>query len=274
MMYIWTSSQLHYTFPMTLFPAGFFITEPVSNNRLDYAVRKDPKIYVPNLIEGILEDVQIWEYIAIETIVNDVIQSEAWLRHFIFLKNARVPTWISDNHNHAFTFWHDALQKWFIQPGSLLVHIDQHTDLSTPIAFPSWDHPQDATDKMVADYTNTDLTIADFIVPALSSGLLWDALIITGEDITGSGIFSWKNQELHKDDASDILQNMVKYPSIVVDLDLDYFSQGFDENVLREVVKYWFAKADIITVATSPLFIKQEKALEVLKSLQKELLLL
>lgn len=44
---------------MSPYTAGFFITEPVSNNRLDYAVRKDPKIYVPDLIEGTLDDVQI-----------------------------------------------------------------------------------------------------------------------------------------------------------------------------------------------------------------------
>jgi len=62
--------------------------------------------------------------------------------------------------------------------------------------------------------------------------------------------------------------------SVIVDLDLDYFSQGFDEAETFSTVRYWLTKADIITIATSPLFIQQEKALEILKSLQKELLLL
>jgi hypothetical protein len=44
---------------MSIYSSGFFITEPVSNNRLDYAVRKGPKIYVPDLIEGTLDDVKI-----------------------------------------------------------------------------------------------------------------------------------------------------------------------------------------------------------------------
>jgi len=60
----------------------------------------------------------------------------------------------------------------------------------------------------------------------------------------------------------------------VVDIDLDYFSQGFDEEKCMETVKYWIEKADIITIATSPLFIEQEEALRVLKSLQKALLTL
>ena len=59
------------------------------------------------------------------------------------------------------------------------MHIDQHTDLATPIAFPSWNRPEEFTEKKVFDYTNTDLTIADFIVPALATGLLSEALMIT-----------------------------------------------------------------------------------------------
>jgi hypothetical protein len=67
-----------------------------------------------------------------------------------------------DNHNHAFAFWHEALAKGFIQEGGLLVHIDQHTDLATPIALP-------IKGVGAEEYTNTILTIADFIVPALAT---------------------------------------------------------------------------------------------------------
>lgn len=63
-------------------------------------------------------------------------------------------------------------------------------------------------------------------------------------------------------------------PTTIVDIDLDYFSQGFDDAKTLETTKYWIEKADIITIATSPLFIDQEKALSVLKSLQKYLVAL
>jgi hypothetical protein len=114
------------------------------------------------------------------------------------------------------------------------------------------------------------LTIADFIVPALATGLLSEALMVTGEDREGVNSFIWQDNQLQKTQNS----NLNTQSSIIVDLDLDYFSQGFDEVETFATVRYWLARADIITIATSPLFIDQEKSVEILKSLQKELLLL
>jgi hypothetical protein len=176
-----------------------------------------------------------------------------------------------DNHNHAFAFWHDAFWKWWIQKWGLLVHIDQHTDLATPGNFPAWKHPEESIEALVEEYVNTDLTIADFIVPALSTGLISQALMVTWEEKTGAGLFSW-DDELKKKNSDTLLEHIWDFPSIIVDIDLDYFSQGFDETKTLETTKYWIEKADIITIATSPLFIEQEKALAVLKSLQRNLL--
>lgn len=122
----------------------------------------------------------------------------------------------------------------------------------------------------VEEYTNTVLTIADFIVPALATGLLSEALMVTGENKEGVGTFVWEDNKLVKTTNLKLQTSN----SLIVDLDLDYFSQGFDENETFPTVRYWLARADIITIATSPLFIEQERALEILKSLQKELLLL
>lgn len=137
----------------------------------------------------------------------------------------------------------------------------------------NWKSDYFNTLEEVENYTNTDLTIADFIVPALSTGLISEALIVTGEDKVGVGIFSW-NWKLTKRNSENILEHPWDYPSIIVDIDLDYFSQGFDETKTLEITKYWIEKADIITIATSPLFIAQEKALGILKSLQKNLVAL
>jgi len=56
------------------------------------------------------------------------------------------------------------LQKGYIQSGARLIHIDQHTDLATP---ESLFIPQNLQEAQ--KYTNTVLTIADFIVPALAT---------------------------------------------------------------------------------------------------------
>ncbi len=186
-----------------------------------------------------------------------------------------------DNHNHAFAFWHDAFAKWWIQKWSLLVHIDQHTDLATP----SQIYKQQSTNnnnwrlkiedwslEKIEEYTNSVLTIADFIVPALATGLVSEAVMVTGEERNGAGVFIWEDEKLIKKSAQLSTRNEQR--TTIVDIDLDYFSQGFDEAKTLETTKYWIEKADIITIATSPLFINQEKALAVLKSLQKSLVTL
>ena len=358
-----------------MYSSSRIISDCLSNNRLDFEKRTNPSIVVPSLIQGTLDDVQIGDTIVIECEVDGVLRAGQWLKNFIFLKDARVPTWIIDNHNHAFAFWHEAFWKWYIWKWSLLVHIDQHTDLATPSQMqnakckkqdegimnndgnscssssdrrdasdgissrfkdnwvqacgtsedpgiqsntlckashtytnnnadctrldprvtPPWKtqsysggiHEDDGkkfwTLEDVEDYTNSVLTIADFIVPALASWLISEALMVTGEDWEGSGLFSWENgklvkrpkgQDYNKKDPHHLSTSpfIPSLPSsIILDLDLDYFAQGFDEKKCFDTVRYWLARADIITIATSPLFIEQERALKILKKLGKEI---
>lgn len=94
--------------------------------------------------------------------------------------------------------------------------------------------------------------------------------MVTGEERDGAGIFVWKENQLKKIHSPSTSTP----PSLILDIDLDYFSQGFDDEKTLATTKYWIEKADIITIATSPLFIDQEKALSVLKSLQKSLVTL
>jgi hypothetical protein len=242
------------------------ISTSIWNNRLNFDERGNRTIVVPSLIEGTLDDILTGTETVIEWEVNGKMMAGKWLKHFIFLKDSRVPTWIMDNHNHAFAFWHDAFWKWCIQKWSLLIHIDQHTDLATPGNFPAWKHPEESHEEIVEEYVNTDLTIADFIVPALATGIIAETLMVTGEEKTGVGLFSWEG-ELKKKTSETILEHLADYPGIILDIDLDYFSQGFDEARTLETTKYWIEKADIITIATSPLFIEQRKALEYLRKL-------
>jgi len=87
------------------------IWEPVSNNRLNFHERGNQSIVVPSLITGTLDDVISGTETVIEGEVGGKIIAGKGLKHFVFLKNSRVPTWIMDNHNHAFAFWHEALWK-------------------------------------------------------------------------------------------------------------------------------------------------------------------
>jgi hypothetical protein len=252
------------------------ISTAISNNRLNWDERENHTIIVPSLIEWTLDDVVTGNETVIEWEVSGKMTAGKWLKHFIFLRNSRVPTWIMDNHNHAFAFWHEAYWKWYIQKWVLLVHIDQHTDLATPGNLPAWKHPEESHEGIVEEYTNTDLTIADFIVPALATGLISEAAMVTGEDMDASRSFVWEGEQLTKLPPGRTTMNEQRWTpkSLILDIDLDYFSQGFDDEKTLATTKYWIEKADIITIATSPLFIDQEKALTVLKSLQSSLVAL
>lgn len=250
------------------------IIDPVGNNRLDYIYRSHPHVVVPALKIWRLEEVILSDNIVIECDVDGDIIKGRGLKNLIELQGARVPTYIMDNHNHAYYFWHKTFSEGKIHSWATLIHIDQHTDLSIPLEMPRMNNEtwimKDWALEEIADYTNTVLTIADFIIPALASWLVSEALMITGEEQTWAGRFIWQDKKLVKTQNSKHTTNN----SLIVDLDLDYFSQGFDEWKCLEIVRHWLWRADMITIATSPLFIEQEKAIWLLKNLQKELVIL
>ena len=140
-----------------------------------------------------------------------------------------------------------------------MVHIDQHTDLGLPVRFRS-------PEESVFEYTNQVLTIADFILPALQEKLITEAYMVTDESVDSIRCFVWESETLARK------QHPLPERDFILDIDLDYFAQGFDEKNTLALVQSLIDRATIITLATSPLFIGFQKAIDVLKSLQKNLL--
>ena len=48
------------------------------------------------------------------------------------------------------------------------------------------------TNEEAENYTNSVLTIADFIIPALATGLISEAVMVTGEDVQTSRSYVWQ----------------------------------------------------------------------------------
>lgn len=78
--------------------------------------------------------------------------------------------------------------------------------------------------------------------------------------------FGWEDEKL--------IRKSLPLPTeqYILDLDLDYFAQGFDTDLTMHLVKKYLRNASIITIATSPLFIELEEARKILKNLQNTLL--
>ena len=152
--------------------------------------------------------------------------------------------YLFDNHNHAFFFWCQALNRGLMKRGQILLHVDQHKDTRIP---PDYDvNIGDLED--VKRYTNEVLNVGSFIKPAIHLGIFSDLMIV---DSTYS--------------------MAMDYPlDYVLDIDLDFFSRDmdyidYDQKIGR--VKEYIEGASLITIATSPYFIEQERALKALRDL-------
>lgn len=234
-----------------MYDKPFIISGPLSNNAFSFNRRKSTQIYVPSLIIGDLDDLEEGDKTAFEEFnENDELQSCRGIKNFIQTEILGIPTYIFDNHNHAFAFWCKAYIQNQITPDAVLIHIDQHKDSRLPEEFIKASDLKDG--KKVMQYTNSVLNVGNFISPAQKTGLIGTVLNLDSESafINPPSIPSGK--------------------SVILDIDLDIFAQTMDYikdeikiNRITELIK----KADLITIATSPYFISQKTAIRYLKQI-------
>ncbi len=223
---------------------GFYIEKPIGNNIFSYDERENKKIYVPKLIEGNLEDVLVGEEIAFNEIDENIEVKAKGLKNMVIYKYQNKDVYIFDNHNHAFYFWIKSLKKGNFNKGCKLVHVDQHKDTREP---DNYNVDIDNIDD-VFRYTNEILNVGSFIKPALKYNIFSDVIIID----------SSYGFDLEIDE------------EFVLDIDLDIFSKDMDYipyNLKVSKIKDLIQRAKVITIASSPFFIKQEYAIKVLKEL-------
>lgn len=223
---------------------GFYIDKPYGNNVFSYEERENKKIFVPKLIEGNLEDVQVGENIVFNEIDEDTEVKAKGLKNLVQYKFQDKTIYIFDNHNHAFYFWMKSLKNNKFSKGCKLVHVDQHKDMREPQEYMV--DIEDLDD--VFRYTNEVLNVGNFIQPALKKEVFSEAIIIDssyGFDVEIEGEY-------------------------VLDIDLDIFSKDMDYipyDFRLNKIKNLINNAKIITIATSPYFIEQDYAINVLKEL-------
>lgn len=99
---------------------------------------------------------------------------------------------------------------------------------------------------------NTYTQIASFIEPALHSGLLKECLQIRSEA-----------------KLAEILEIYENIPSdnVVLDIDIDFFAEEKDYSIKMQLLKRLISKVKVVTIATSPYFIDQEVAVNLVKKL-------
>jgi hypothetical protein len=226
----------------------FWLEGPVGNNALSYKRRGPaPRLWVPSLIAGTFDDVMPGKEIVFEDVDDDdTLRSCLGLAHPVRTEVADIPTVVVDNHNHVFYFWCEAIAQGRLAPGATLVHVDQHRDTRVP------EHPYEGTtlDDAFA-YTNFELNVGNFIVPAQAAGLIGPTQLVTGDAALSDLAF-------------------VSHTNKILDIDLDFFAPEMshvDFDRTRRFIAAQLPGTALITIATSPFFVEQPRAIERLRAL-------
>lgn len=229
---------------------SFHLTGKISNNAFNFEARENPKLYVPSVIEGKLEDVIIGNEITFEDYDEENrLMSCKGLQNLVKFNHPKTnkPIVAVDNHNHVFYFWYEAWHNKLIERGVTLIHIDAHRDTRIPERILSHEEAKDL--EKVFEYTNSILNVGNYIPPALEEGLVGELISITSE--------------------GELKEAEPKAP-FILNIDLDFWAPEMDyidQEWSMERIRDWILKADLITFATSPFFIEQQRAIDILHKL-------
>ena len=224
-----------------MYKTPFLITGNFGNNAFSFKKRHKPTLYVPPLTKGTLGDAEIGEHVVFEDFDEGILKSCVGLKNLLEFYWHGVPAVLIDNHNHVFYFWYRSGLR-----NATLIHIDQHKDMRVP--------PESFKGKTLREafkYTNEVLNVGDYIVPAREAGTIGKIQFVTSEaSLSDEKFFDEKNK--------------------ILNIDLDFFAPELDY-INFEKAKHFIQEhaktASLITIATSPFFIEQERALRILKKL-------
>ncbi len=226
------------------------LTERCWNNAFWWEIRNWRTIRIAPIKYWNLNDIVIWDDIVFEEVDEKwFIISKTWLKEFIKFEYHWVPCVIFDNHNHSFYFWFEWIKTMQIKAPCLLIHIDEHSDMAKPVNTSKINLASNLEE--VYNYTNTELNVWNFILPAIDIWLVEECKII--------------NSEYSLDEI-----NSYKWDWYILDLDLDFFSDNMEyinEEKKISTIRNLAKNASLITIATSPYFISQEKAISICKKI-------
>ena len=257
-----------------------YITEPVGNNEFNYneriALWSKGKIFVPNLIQWTVADLEEGSEIVFEETNNWELVSCTWLKNFIDTSYKWVPTYIFDNHNHALFFRYrhtaqlkapflspfakgdaegrgilkkESLTKWGFKP-FVVIHIDQHADTKeNKNSFKAvHSSPQEAF-----GFTNYACNVGNFLTSAKDAEII-DEIIQVRTDYTLNQLWTL---------------NFELWTHYILDIDMDFREQKTDKEIQSdfEIIRKLIDNVCLITIATSPYFMEQKQAIKLIKEL-------
>lgn len=250
-----------------MYKISTYITKELGNNAFSYnqriALWSAGKLYIPSLIQGTVADLECGSEICFEEaeftesrssgIVDGKLVSCTGLKNFLQTTFHDTPVYIVDNHNHALAFWHihKTLNPQQPQASTFnLIHIDQHSDIKpneNKIPIPGSWFPI----PKVEDFVNEKTNVGNFIPAAITSWIINEVIQVRTD-------FSLDNLSTF---------NVSTFQPFILDIDID-FREGKDITPAEiETIRTLMKHAEIVTIATSPYFIDQEKAIGIVQKI-------
>lgn len=244
-----------------MYTQDFYISGPVWNNLFSLEKREHKRLFVPALkrIES-FHEIQLLAPNE-QKVTFEEYDFHGNMQTCYGLENLYECSWrwkkiyLVDNHNHVYYFWYLTREQGIISDNSLLYHIDEHADTRDPGEYLLKPESEDL--RKVFQYTNFTLNVGNYIIPAEQEWLIGQTIQIRGESAL-------------RDYNSGSFWELEKNSNIILNLDLDFFEPELDfidYDLKKQVILDIAQKADLITICTSPYFIDQERALEVLRDL-------
>ena len=235
-----------------------YITDPIGNNEFHYNERialwsegESPaslgKIFITNIIQGNLDDLEEWPEIVFEEIENEQLKRCTWLKHFLQIEYKGIPTYIFDNHNHALFFRYRYTKQFENTKPFVVIHIDQHADTKENKNSFNAAH---ASPQEVWNFTNYGCNVGNFLTSAKDAWIIEEIIQVRSQ------------YALHNIEALDF--HTYNY---ILDIDVDFREQKSEEEVKHDskIINKIIDNVCLITIATSPYFMNQKKAIEIIR---------
>ncbi len=209
---------------------------------------KNPSLIIPSLKKiDSHKEIILGKHIVFEDLdQNHTLQSCTGLAHLYQLEKQNI--YIMDNHNHALYFWLEHINTQWNQNRNKreVIHIDAHADLGTNKNH--LDTSKIGDKSYTWDFTNLQCQIGNFIPPFVEA--------------------TWIQCQQVRSSSKLLSTTLVDSKQTILDIDLDF--RALEKQIPREElskVRELITSASLVTIATSPFFLDQDRALHFLEQI-------
>lgn len=224
------------------------------NNALSFSDRKNAnsscRLFVPKIKDiweiharNLEENLRLGSEIVFEEFHDWELFSKSWLENYIEWTLDWVWLAIFDNHNLAFYFiWKYFLETWKKLD---LIHIDQHSDMRVPEHIPK----SKLNLKDIQKYTFEWLNVWNYLIALKELWYIWN-------------IYQKRTEISVINMSKDSIKNCI------LNIDMDFWDKKMCTSMsslhnLRKIIRH----ASFVCIASSPYFIDQKTALDLIKKL-------